>query len=197
MLARLILITTLMLCTLTGSSQRRHSSYPIGVVVLGGDTLVAYQMPYVTVRSTAIGRRAHRRVKKRNKLRYNVYKVYPYVLSMTDLLDEVDSAYTILGDTKKFSEYKKQKEKSLIAQYKPVVKNMTYSQGKVIVLLINRESGRPCYDVIKQLRGGVQAVFWQGVARLFDNNLKRTYEPDHRDKEVEDIVQDILAGVPY
>ncbi len=113
------------------------------------------------------------------------------------MLDEMDSVYQRWGESKAFDKFKKTKEKELIAKYKPVVKNMTYSQGKIIVLLINRESGRPCYDVIKELRGGMQAVVWQGVAKLFDNNLKRTYEPHGRDRTIEDIVQDIRAGIPY
>ncbi len=193
---RLIVILIIILCGEIGHAQDYQSITGMKVYIRDGDTVLGYHLPPVTVHSTAIGK-GKRVVRKRNKLRYNVYKVYPYVLTTTKMLDEIDSVKADLGDTPKFQKYKKEKENAVIAQYKPVVKNMTYSQGKVIVLLINRESGRPCYDVIKQLRGGVQAMFWQGVAKLFDNNLKRTYEPAHRDREVEDIVLDILDGIPY
>ncbi len=190
---RKILTIALLLVALKSQSQITTAN----VWVLDGDTLYGAWLPTLNVhggRATGKGRRV---IAKRNKLRRNVYKVYPYVKSTVKMLDEIDSVFDKYGDSRAFEKYKKNKEKELIAKYKPVVKSMTYSQGKIIVLLINRESGRPCYDVIKELRGGVQATVWQGVAKLFDNNLKRTYEPNGRDRMIEDIVQEILAEVPY
>lgn len=174
-------------------SEPRHLYW---LYIVDGDTLYARTLPHVTVTATPIGK-GKRIARRRDKLRYNVYKVYPYVLSTATYLDEIDSVYAIYGESTAFSNYKKIKEKQLIAKYKPIVQKMTYSQGKVIVLLINRESGRPCYDVIKELKGGFNAAVWQGVARLFDNNLKRTYQPMGRDRAIEDIVLDIQMGIPY
>ncbi len=191
---RILLIILTMLFYANTQAQLSSQSY----WVLDGDTIYGKWLPYVTVYGgTANTNKGKRAIRKRNKLRKNVYKVYPYVLSTAKMLDEIDSFHQRWGDSRAYEKYKKSVEKELIAKYKPVVKNMTYSQGKIIVLLINRESGRPCYDVIKELRGGMQAVVWQGVAKLFDNNLKRVYEPNGKDRIIEDIVQDIKAGIPY
>ncbi len=189
------LLTIVMMLLL---SQARGQITTANYWVLEGDTIYGTWLPYVTVYGgEATTRKGKRVIRERNKLRRNVYKVYPYVITTAQMLDDMDSVYQRWGDSRAYDKFTKAKEKELVEKYKPVVKNMTYSQGKIIVLLINRESGRPCYDVIKELRGGMQAVVWQGVAKLFDNNLKRTYEPRGRDRTIEDIVQDIKAGVPY
>ncbi len=178
------------------AQEKNQGAKLVEVRIVDGEKAFFDWLPYCYVYAKAT-RRGRRLARKRDKLRRNVYKVYPYVMSTSALLDDIDSAYAVLGDSRDFKNYKKRKEKELLAQYKPVVKEMTYAQGKIIVLLINRESGRPAYDVIKELRGGVQATFWQGVAKLFDNNLKRTYEPEGKDLLIEQTVQDIQLGIPY
>ena len=74
------------------------------------------------------------------------------------------------------------------------VKKLTITQGIILVKLIDRETGHTSYEVIKDLKGGFTAFFWQGIARIFGNNLKAEYNPDGEDAKIEDIVRGIESG---
>ena len=71
---------------------------------------------------------------------------------------------------------------------------MTYSQGKILIKLIYRETGNSSYDIVKELRGSFSAFIWQTVARIFGYNLKTTYDPAGEDQAIERIVLMIEAG---
>ncbi|TFH22950.1 MAG: DUF4294 domain-containing protein, partial [Bacteroidia bacterium] len=71
---------------------------------------------------------------------------------------------------------------------------LTVTQGIILVKLIDRETGRSSYLVIKELKGSITAFFWQGIARIFGNNLKAEYDPEGDDRVIEDIVRGIEAG---
>ena len=81
------------------------------------------------------------------------------------------------------------REAELRAEFEAEVRELTISRGKVLIKLIDRETGQTSYDLVKQLRGGFQAFIWQGVARLFGNDLKDDYDPDVEDRTIEVIVQ--------
>ena len=72
---------------------------------------------------------------------------------------------------------------------------MTFSQGKLLIKLIDRETEHTSYDLVKELRGGFRAFFWQSVARLFGANLKDTYDKDGEDQIVEELIQLYEAGL--
>ena len=79
-------------------------------------------------------------------------------------------------------------EASLIKQYKPVILKMTFSEGRVLLKLIDRETDYTAFQIIKEFRGGFVAGFWQALAKLFGNNLKLDYQPETRDQVLEQIV---------
>ena len=63
--------------------------------------------------------------------------------------------------------------------------------------LIARETGKPCYEIIQETKGGFNAAVWQALALLFSNNLKRDYDPLDRDADIEQVVQEIIARNAY
>lgn len=128
------------------------------------------------------------------KLRYNVYKVYPYANIAAFLLKDVHANLDKMPDKNARKKYMKNVEKELNKRFKGELENFTISQGIVLVKLINRQTGRSCFDIIQEVKGGFNAVVWQGVALVFNNNLKRDYEPDDRDKEIEGIVRELEAN---
>lgn len=79
-------------------------------------------------------------------------------------------------------------------EFEKEVKHLTVTQGIILVKLIDRETGRTSYQVIRELKGRFTAFLWQGIARIFGNNLKAEYDPDDKDRIIEDIVQGIEAG---
>jgi len=75
--------------------------------------------------------------------------------------------------------------------------DFTISEGQILVKLIARQTGRPCFHIIKELKGGFSAVVFQSIGLLFNNNLKKEYDPTGRDSEIESIVQELEAGNYY
>ena len=75
------------------------------------------------------------------------------------------------------------------------MKKMSINDGRVLIKLIDRETHKASYDLIQELKGGVPAVFWQGVARVFGNNLKTKYDPYGEDRQIELIIQYIEMGI--
>lgn len=71
---------------------------------------------------------------------------------------------------------------------------MTISDGKVLIKLIDRQTGRTGYDIIKEFKGGFTAAFWQGIACLFRNNLKDEFDPYGEDLLIEEIVTLVELG---
>jgi hypothetical protein len=130
-------------------------------------------------------------------LRYNIFKVYPYSLIAADVLKDVDTKLAKITDKKARKEYLKTVEKELNRRFKGELENLTITQGQLLVKLIDRQTGKNCYSIIKELKGGFSAVVWQAVAILFSNNLKREYDPTGDDKQIEAIVQNIEGYYHY
>ena len=86
-------------------------------------------------------------------------------------------------------------ERALKKKYPPVLKKMTLSQGKLLIKLIDRETDQTSYELVKELRGGFRAFFWQSIARLFGANLKDTYDKEGEDMMVEELIRLYEAGL--
>jgi len=71
---------------------------------------------------------------------------------------------------------------------------MTFSQGKILIKLVDRETGNSSYELVKELRGAFSAFFYQAFARIFGFNLKIKYDPEGEDREIETIVKMIETG---
>jgi len=132
-----------------------------------------------------------------SRLRYNVYKTYPYAVIAAGVLKDVYSNLDHISDEKAKKRYMKTIEKELKAKFKGELENLTISQGQVLVKLINRQTGRNCYSIIKEVKGGFNAVIYQSVALLFNNNLKRAYDPAGDDRDIEMIVRELEATNYY
>lgn len=172
-----------------------HAQGPVlaPIVVENGDTIPLFmldEVPVVAVMSPA----ARRRMEKMDKLTRNVVKVYPYARVTAQLLDEYEHDLAAMDRERDKDLYMKLAEAELRAEFEEEVKGLTMSQGRVLIKLIDRETGHTGYDLVKQLRGSFQAWMWQGVARLFGNDLKDEYDPEGDDALVENIVRRIENG---
>ena len=124
----------------------------------------------------------------------NVKRAYPYAQIAGVRLKELDDHLVTLKSEKEQREYINQAEKEIMQEFESEVRKLTVTQGIILVKLIDRETGRTSYQVIKELKGGITAFFWQGIARIFGNNLKTEYDPVNDDRILEDIVLGIEAG---
>lgn len=128
------------------------------------------------------------------KVKYNVKIVYPYAILAAAKLKEYDKALEKINDSGLRKEFIKACEKDLRIQFEKDLKNLSINQGKVLMKLIARESGKTTYEIVKQFRGGFQAVLYQSVARLFGHNLKVEYDAKIEDLMIERAVKLIEAG---
>lgn len=131
------------------------------------------------------------------RLRYNVYKVYPYAVTAAFVLDKVDKETAIRTKKRDRKTYLKQVEKEMNDKFKDQLKNLSMTQGQILVKLINRQTGRDCYSVIKEIKGGLNARIYQTAAFFFDNDLKAQYDPYGKDRDIEVIVQEIESKNYY
>ena len=123
------------------------------------------------------------------KLVYNFNKVYPYALVGRKMMRQVDS--TIAADAARRSErnrYIKDVERELFRLFEKDIRQMTITQGLVLMRLVDRECGLNAFEIIKTYESGFAANFWQLVARLFSQNLKTRYDPSKgEDAKIEEL----------
>ena len=117
-----------------------------------------------------------------------VKKVYPLAKQVRIEMDEMERQLLAVEDPKEQQKLTKELQKRLIKQYTPVVLKMTFSEGKVLLKLIDRETEHTAFQIIKEFRGGFVAGFFQAMAKMFGNNLKLDYQPETRDQLIEQIV---------
>lgn len=120
--------------------------------------------------------------------------VYPYAQLAKVKLDELNVEFMQLPNDKARREYAKKVEKQLRDEYEDQLKALTITQGKLLIKLIDRETGKTSYTLVKELRGSFQAAFWQTVAVIFGSSLKVKYDPQGKDAEIEKIVRKIELG---
>jgi hypothetical protein len=178
---------------ITAQEPQKDNSVVARGVVEGSDTLAMIELPGVTVYERKDFEYLYLKRRYRRMIR-NVKKAYPYARIAGIRLKELDDYLVTIDNEKEQKAYINKAEKEILEQFEREVKKLTVTQGIILVKLIDRETGRTSYQVIKELKGGITAFFWQGIARIFGNNLKTEYDPEDQDKVMEDIVRGIEAG---
>ena len=135
--------------------------------VVDGDTMYTYLMPELPVYKEKIFRNERER-RKYNRLILNVKKVLPLAKLARMMLQET---YELLE-----------------------MKKLTFSQGKILIKLIDRECNQEAYDIVKAFLGPMRAAFYQVFAWTFKASLKKHYDPEGEDAEIERIVRQIEVG---
>lgn len=129
--------------------------------------------------------------KKWSRLRNAVYVTYPYAITASKVINEINYRMAAAKNDIQRKQIIKSKERELKAAFSDKITNLSVYQGKVLMKLINRETGNNCYEILKEYKGGANARFWQTVAFVFGSNLKQPYEPKGDDAEMEGIVKDV------
>jgi len=124
----------------------------------------------------------------------HVKKVYPYAKMAGEKLAEVNDSLKHIKSEREQKAYIKTVEEEILAEYEDDLKNLTISQGKILIKLIDRETGNTSYELVKDLRGSFSAIFWQALARLFGSNLKAEFDADGEDELINRIVLMIESG---
>jgi hypothetical protein len=126
---------------------------------------------------------------------YNMKKVYPYAQLAKQKLAEMDAEFVLLKDSKAKKAYIKKMEKEIFQEFEQPLRKLTISQGRMLIKLIDRETGRTGYQIVKELRGGFSAFFWQSVAVIFDSSLKMQFDAEGQDKMLNQLLILYESGV--
>ncbi len=162
-------------------------------IIQGNDTIPIIELEEVRIYQRSDFDYLSYRRRDRRLVR-NVKKAYPYAKIAGRELKDLDEQLARLNSVKEQKEYINLAEKEIMDKFENQVKKLTISQGIILVKLIDRETGHTSYEVLQDLKGNVTAFFWQGIARIFGNNLKAEYDPDGEDANIEDIVRGIEMG---
>ena len=140
---------------------------------------------------------------KKSKIKYtrlekNVRKVYPYALKISDMLIDYSTIMDSLEQYPRLIKYKKKRdifskiEDELISKYGYSIKKLRKSQGRILIRLVDRETSRTSFQVIKDFRNIFSAGFWQLTAKIFGHNLRSAYNPNKgEDRMIEYIINRI------
>ena len=132
--------------------------------------------------------------RKYERLVYNIKRVYPYALMVRFKLEQVNEELRNIKGEKERKDYLKKVEKDVFGEYEDDIQNMTITQGRLLIKLIDRETMNTSYALIREYRGKFSAVFWQSIARIFGTNLKEEFDPYGDDALIEMIIREIDMG---
>ncbi len=162
-------------------------------VIVDGDTIPNVSIEEVIIFPRLIFKNRYRERKYRKLVR-DVKKAYPYAKLAKDKLVAMESEFVKLETEKEKNKYIKTVEKQLMNEFGTELKKLTVTQGRILLKLIDRETGNTSYELVKELRGTISAVLWQTIARLFGSDLKAQYDPKGDDKLIERVVKLIEYG---
>lgn len=185
------LVVFFLLCSVFVKAQQRG-----GMVVFGtiyeGDTIPMMYLDAVCVRAY-VSPLTEEEKRKYRKLIRNVKIVYPYAKQAGVLLDRYN---IVLAQAKNDSQRKKimkQAEKEIEYKFGPRLKKLNRSQGKILIKLIDRETGSDSYALVKELRGNFRAFFYQALGKLFGYNLRSKYDPVNNEEDR--MIERIIYGI--
>ncbi len=195
---RFILISLLALVPFLISAQgiinpRDAEGYHCSAIVVDGDTIPVMYFDEVYIwgnksfRNSAESRQWERLVR-------NVKKAYPYAKLAGIKFNEYNQKIANVKSEKVQKAMMKQAEDELEAQFGKELRDLTISQGKILLKLIDRQTNNSSYDIVKDFRGRFRAFFYQSFARIFSYNLKVKYDPLGADADIERIVLMIENG---
>ncbi len=154
-----------------------------------GDSIPLIHVLPVYIFSRPVDLRRYRR------LVIAVKKVYPIAKIAKQKMADMEDELSRLPTKKAQKEYIKKIYHEIKAEYTPVLKRMTRTQGRVLLKLIDRETEYTAYEVLKEFRGGFVAGFWQGISKIFGQDLKSEYDKTGEDRMIEQIVVYYEAGL--
>jgi hypothetical protein len=192
----LIIISVLLCGSQSSFAQNNSSRYGpndtllVPYYVYQGDTipLRTLEMVWVTAKMPEAMRK---RLAEWTKLRNAVYVTYPYARKAGAIMNDMNVKMAKMTSENEKKTYIKSREKELKKEFADPLENLSVYQGKILMKLINRQTGNNCYDIIKEYKGGFTARFWQTVAFFFGTSLKQPYDAKGDDQQIESIVKEV------
>lgn len=161
--------------------------------VLNGDTIPVIELRPVSVTAKReFGSRWE--AYRYNRTVRNVKVAYPYARLAGHMFREYSRQLMELETEKERNQFISEAEEEIRQNFEEDLKRLTFSQGLILIKLIDRETDQTSYHILKELRGAFSAVFWQSLGRIFGYDLREEYDPYGDDRQIEEIVQLIEEG---
>jgi Domain of unknown function (DUF4294) len=167
-----------------------NDTIPVPAVVFQGEYIPGGSMEWTWV-TAPYPKELLKKRQEWTRLRNAIYVTYPYARKAGAIMNEINAKIENMTDKGKRKTYMKSREKELKKEFADPLSELSVYQGKVLMKLINRQTGNNCYNIIKEYKGGFTARFWQTVAFFFNSNLKQPYDPNGDEKEMELIVKEV------
>lgn len=165
----------------------------VNAIVVGADTFAYLSLPIVSVEAP-MPFATKRKYAEWTRLKHNVKKAYPYAILASARLKQYEMILEKLPNEDARKAYMAVAEKQLQKEFGEELKKLTVSQGRILIKLIDRETGNTSYTLVKQLRGSFSAFMWQSLASLFGSSLKTEYDPEGEDRLIEVAIKQIESG---
>lgn len=162
-------------------------------LIENGDTVWCYLLPELWVYPPMKFKNERER-RAYNRLIYNVKKVLPIAQQVNGLIEETCVALEQLPTTKEKNAHISAVERDIKEQYTPQMKKLTYSQGKLLIKLVDRECNQSSYEIVQAFFGPARAAFYQVFAWTFRASLKKEYHPEEEDRLIERVVRQVETG---
>ena len=188
-----LLLASLGMPAQTAADLQPAGGQYLGIQVQGGDTLLLVRLHDVHVFPQLVFKN-----KKQEKFYWrtvrDVKKTLPYAKMIVRDMEYADAQLALIQDKKERRKWWRKIEKQLFRKYEKDFRNMTASQGMMLMKLMDRETDRTSYELIKHYRSKASADFWQFVAKLFRNDLKEGYDGTDKDRIIERVITLVEAG---
>lgn len=156
-----------------------------------GDTILIVNKPEVRVYAK-MGEPGKKRREAYRELVHDVKEALPYAKLFASKMREIESNLEKYDSKSARKSYLKKTERQLKKDLKSELKDLTYDQGRILIKLINRETGKTSYDLIKKYKSGFNALMWQSFATVFGMNLRNQYDPQE-----EEAIEKILHALGH
>jgi len=168
--------------------------YKVTAIIENNDTVPYIVMPWVII-NEKMPFATRRKYAEWTRLKQNVKRVYPYAILAAAKLKEFDLILATIPKEADRKAYLKRSEKELQKEFGEELKGLSINQGKILMKLIDRETGKTTYTIIKDMRGSFNAFMWQSLATLFGSSMKQEYNlNDPNDRQIELAIKQIEAG---
>ena len=165
-------------------------------IIYNGDTIEAKTLENIYFLSTLSEAQMSDKAKY-NRLRNAVYVTYPYARRAGVVMNDINAKLIAVSKKEDRKKYIHSREAELKKEFTTPLTDLSVYQGKVLMKLINRETGNNCYEIIKEYKGGLNARLYQTVAFFFNSNLKQSYDPRKDDALIEKFVREVQRMYGY
>ncbi len=186
----------LSICSKAQSQYGANDSIIHEAIVFNGDTIELKTLANLFLYSK-MTKEQREAAAKYNRLRNAVYVTYPYARRAGLVMNEMNDKLASINKKSERRKFIQSKEAILRKEFTDPLTNLSVYQGKVLMKLINRETGNNCYEIIKEFKGGFTARFYQTLAFFFNSNLKQPYHAENEDAVVEKLVQEVQRMYGY